>query len=274
MFTHCPHCDTCFRVTSEQLKSAQGSVRCGRCFGTFNALDNLVDQSPSNEPPPAPPQVTAAVEPTPAMAGAGVAVASVAVPSIEEPVSIAAPVAQVKEAQAERSQQLLEEIHAEPIKSSRGSFWAWSFITLVLATVFVGQYAYFNLNSLSQNLKLRPILQTMCEVAKCEVPLMHSPHQISLVERNIRNHPTEKGILLVEAKITNKAPYTQVFPVMGLSLHNITGQTIAQRRFKPSEYLAGDYDFSKGIQSKQTVNIALELVDPGSDAVGFEFNFF
>ncbi len=266
MFTHCPHCDTCFRVTTEQLKSAQGSVRCGRCFGTFNALDNLVDQSPKSETPaPIPPKVTAVVEPTPAMATAGASVAATA--AIES-----APHA--REAMAERSQQLLEEIHEGPLKASKSFFWLWLFVALILALVFAGQYVYFNLNTLSQNLKMRPILMTLCDVAKCEVPLMHSPHLISLIERNIRNHPSEKGILVVEAKITNKAAYTQTFPVMGLSLHDITGQTIAQRRFKPSEYLTNTQGIDNGIAPNQTVGIALELVDPGSDAVGFEFDFY
>lgn len=258
MYTHCPHCDTCFRVTSEQLKTAQGSVRCGRCFGTFNALDHLVDQSPDEDKKQnTPPEVTAIVGSAPAMA---------------TPAGAATPA--VSAANVERSQQLLEEIQATPIKPKRSFFWLWLFLALILATVIAGQYIYFNINTLSQNLKLRPMLHTLCDAAPCEVPLMRSPHLIALVERDIRNHPDEKDILLVKAKIINKAPYPQAFPQMGLSLHDITGQSIAERRFKPNEYLSSDMDISKGIAPKQTVDITLELIDPGEEAVGFEFGFF
>ena len=261
MFTHCPHCDTCFRVTSEQLKTAQGSVRCGRCFGTFNALDHLVDQSPADEKKPAkPPEITAAIDVTPALAGAGAATAEI-------PATASA-------AHAERSQQLVEEIQSTPAKPKRSFFWMWLLIALILAAAFVSQYVYFNINTLSQNLKLRPMLITMCNTAPCEVPLMRSPHLITLVERDIRNHPKEKNILLVKAKIMNKAPYAQAYPTMGLSLHDITGQSIAERRFKPNEYLSDDIDAAKGLGSKQSIDITLELVDPGKDAVGFEFGFF
>lgn len=45
MLTCCPHCQTCFRVTAEQLKPRQGQVRCGECREVFNALDSLADEA-------------------------------------------------------------------------------------------------------------------------------------------------------------------------------------------------------------------------------------
>ena len=47
MFTQCPHCQTLFRIRSEQLKIAAGRVRCCECHQVFNALDSL-QESPSN----------------------------------------------------------------------------------------------------------------------------------------------------------------------------------------------------------------------------------
>ncbi|MEJ2424770.1 MAG: zinc-ribbon domain-containing protein, partial [Candidatus Thiodiazotropha sp.] len=41
MFTQCPHCMTLFRITSEQLKAAEGRVRCCQCNQIFNALQRL-----------------------------------------------------------------------------------------------------------------------------------------------------------------------------------------------------------------------------------------
>lgn len=40
--TRCPHCDTSFRVTHEQLAAADGAVRCGACLGVFSASEHLV----------------------------------------------------------------------------------------------------------------------------------------------------------------------------------------------------------------------------------------
>jgi|WetSurMetagenome_2_1015567.scaffolds.fasta_scaffold295371_1 predicted Zn finger-like uncharacterized protein len=44
MLTRCPHCQTAFRVTTEQLKVRQGRVRCGSCRAVFDALDSLTDE--------------------------------------------------------------------------------------------------------------------------------------------------------------------------------------------------------------------------------------
>ncbi|MFC4260633.1 DUF3426 domain-containing protein [Marinobacter lacisalsi] len=37
LLTRCPHCDTRFRVTDEQLSVANGKVRCGHCMEVFDA---------------------------------------------------------------------------------------------------------------------------------------------------------------------------------------------------------------------------------------------
>ena len=41
MFTQCPDCGTVFRVSAQALRAAQGTVRCGICSSSFNALEAL-----------------------------------------------------------------------------------------------------------------------------------------------------------------------------------------------------------------------------------------
>lgn len=305
MYTHCPHCDTCFRVTTEQLKAARGSVRCGRCFGTFNALEHLVDEAPQTRTQPPALTPAAAKKPAPAPAAATTtappentphqtssSAASPAPPAPEplqatapqkppastpappQPTPVTAPPPPAREAQVERSQLLVDEIQSGPSKPARSLFWLWVLLSVTLTLLFIGQYAWFNLASLAQQPQLRPALQAMCGVIKCEVPLIKAPYMITLVERDIRNHPEQQGVLQVKARIINKAPYPQSYPLMELSLHDITGQIIAARRFTPSEYLAGNIDQKPGMAPQQVVDILLELADPGKEAVGFEFEFF
>lgn len=45
MYTQCPECSTVFRVTADALRVAQGSVRCGICSASFNALDSLREEA-------------------------------------------------------------------------------------------------------------------------------------------------------------------------------------------------------------------------------------
>ena len=55
MYTECPECHTYFKITPEQLKAAEGKVRCGSCNHVFNALTNLAEKAspstPKNSPP-------------------------------------------------------------------------------------------------------------------------------------------------------------------------------------------------------------------------------
>ncbi len=42
LMTRCPHCQTVFRITPEQLRAHGGRVRCGRCLQIFSGLETLV----------------------------------------------------------------------------------------------------------------------------------------------------------------------------------------------------------------------------------------
>ena len=48
MKTRCSNCQTTFRVTPDQLKARAGKVRCGQCQTVFNALDCLLEETPSS----------------------------------------------------------------------------------------------------------------------------------------------------------------------------------------------------------------------------------
>lgn len=48
--TQCPHCQTSFRVSHNQLSVARGVVRCGSCLQVFNAARQLLEQSAAQTP--------------------------------------------------------------------------------------------------------------------------------------------------------------------------------------------------------------------------------
>ena len=73
MFTVCPKCALTLVVSAEDLRVAQGYVRCGRCSSVFNALARLTEEgqiaeesveteppapAASQTPPPAPPDAS------------------------------------------------------------------------------------------------------------------------------------------------------------------------------------------------------------------------
>ncbi|QXL85868.1 zinc-ribbon and DUF3426 domain-containing protein [Comamonas sp. NLF-1-9] len=77
--TRCPHCKTSFKVVSDQLRLAEGWVRCGRCKEIFDAFEGLVeDFAPASAAEPLlslPPEFTRDTPP-PAAAAARATVAA------------------------------------------------------------------------------------------------------------------------------------------------------------------------------------------------------
>ena len=54
MFTRCPECRTVFHITAAELRAADGTVVCGACDTTFDALESLSETRPADAPPDEP----------------------------------------------------------------------------------------------------------------------------------------------------------------------------------------------------------------------------
>lgn len=52
LITRCPQCETTFRVIPDQLKLAEGWVRCGRCTRVFEAQQHLYELPVATSPAP------------------------------------------------------------------------------------------------------------------------------------------------------------------------------------------------------------------------------
>lgn len=63
LLTRCPHCDTRFRVTDEQLAVAKGKVRCGSCMDIFDAREHQITTESETAPRTDQPQSDSQDEP-------------------------------------------------------------------------------------------------------------------------------------------------------------------------------------------------------------------
>ena len=270
MYARCPHCSTIFRITAPQLTAAQGWVRCGQCRSAFDALGNLADQAegflPVTGMPPAVPVPT-----TPASN----AISSAPTESeAESRAGVTLPAEEVFDIVSALPITMYE--HAvEPgaVRSGWVGTLAWTSVNLFLIILLLAQYVYFTRDDLARYPGLRPSLETMCGVMGCEIPLMRDVKRISLVNRELRSHPGVTNALLVKATLINNAPFPQPYPVLQLSLSTVTGQVVAARRFQPVDYLGKAVNLKEGMVPQQPVEVVLELVDPGQNAISFEFEF-
>jgi hypothetical protein len=97
--------------------------------------------------------------------------------------------------------------------------------------------------------------------------------QFAIINRDVRQHPTIADALLINAAFENRADFVQPYPVFEISFTDKTGRPVAIRRFLPREYLLGDATREEGMPANIPAHVVLEVMDPGDEAVSFQFGF-
>jgi len=151
----------------------------------------------------------------------------------------------------------------------------WGGVICFLLMLLAAQLVYTNREQLAQYPTAVPVIDALCAVISSFKTCDNSRNisQVELLDRDVRSHPKSKNALLITATIINKADFIQPYPVLVMSFSGLNDELIAQRPFQPSEYLGEDVDMEKGMPVKIPVRIMLEIVDPGDEAVNFEFTF-
>ena len=147
----------------------------------------------------------------------------------------------------------------------------WAMVNIVLILILLGQYAYFNRGTLSQYPELRPWLASLCAALGCETPLQRDVNRIVLTNRIVESHPKYPNALLIDATLVNDTDFPQPYPLVEIRFSDLNNQLVAGRRFRPGEYLPAGTRLQTGMAPRQPVHIILEIVDPGKDAVSFQF---
>lgn len=169
--------------------------------------------------------------------------------------------------------QLLEELQEGQLaqeKAVSNRFWLTGSIVLML--IFVLQAVYFSRHDLARNPAYRPYLAKACEMIGCNINVKYDIKQIEIIGRDVRTHPSADNALIAGTTLINNARYPQPYPLLTLTFSDITGTKRAERRFTPREYLKSGTDILAGMTPDLPVQVELELVDPGKDAVNFEFH--
>ena len=295
MQTQCPKCKAIFGVLPKQLRAADGLVRCSQCHTVFNGreqvsflkpeeLDSITRKAPNGTR-----AVTANQDSEQTSNSDIKPVDELTATTLEEPSSPAKftkAVDVVPEQGLPNSdaQFALEDIPAvlrsdfkgrdQSRKRGWNSWLATGLVTLLLLTLLGGQYIYFHWWELAHNPQLYASLHKLCELVGCDLPPLRSIEQIELVSRNVYSHPNEANALMITATMENNALFAQPYPLLKISFTNQQDKVIATRGFYPSEYLPQGEDANALMPSGESVNLRLEVVDPGKEAFGYEFDFF
>ena len=259
MYTYCPHCFSIYQVTSGQLDRAGGQLHCGECQQVYRAIDYLFED------------LAAARSVVETQRAAGVQSAEVS--SRYTPLQIP------------EDEESGWEVTAESRSEKQPSTHDWQNRTVSMADIGSGlmvglfvlllglQWVYFNRDTLAAEDSWRSKMERFCELAQCELPMRVDLARIGIVERDVRKHPVAEEALLINVTFENRADFVQPYPLFEVSFTDKSGSPIAMRRFSSAEYLGGDIDTGSGMPPQSPVQVVLEVIDPGAEAVSFQFGF-
>ena len=170
------------------------------------------------------------------------------------------------------------EFHYEQDRPEGSRHWFVSllfiFANLTLITTLLGQALWFHYEKLVKFPQIENLYQLACEQLGCTLPKLEDISQIKSNNLIVRSHPIQRKSLIIDTVIVNEASYDQAFPDLALYFSDINKKIVAQRLFKPSEYLSGDLANWKTMPVSQPIQISLEIIDPGKEAVNYSLKFF
>ena len=149
----------------------------------------------------------------------------------------------------------------------------WSVVVLSLIGILVAQVTWFQFDRLSAIPELRPFYEKGCAIAGCELKPLINVDAIQSRKLVVRTDPDNRSQLVVNAVIINRADFEQPFPAIALTFSNLNGDVVAQSIFTPDEYLAGEGQNLSAMPKDTPVRIAIDIRDPGKDAVNYNLNF-
>ncbi len=207
--THCPQCETAFKVSPQQLELAKGWVRCGRCAHVFEAA--LYLQVPPDIPAPPMPSVDA-----PSLFRAAMAPAT-AMNAVKASFSLTQ-----KDSTADEGVTL-------PLK------WLVSAGVLVLALLL--QFVIAQRNWLAaEEPALRPMLSALCA---CEVTWPLESEAVLIESSSFTENP--QGGYTVQLRLKNTQHHPVAMPALELSLTDLQDQVLVRRVFTAQELSGKDH---------------------------------
>jgi len=149
----------------------------------------------------------------------------------------------------------------------------WSLCSIVLLLGVGLQVAWTQRDSIMQSALARPYLETLCERVDCSELNMRAPDQMEMASRNVYTHPTVEDALMISLTLVNRANFAQAYPDIRIHFSDRIGTVIASRQLRPQEYLAMEAAQLRQLLPDEPVSFGIEIKDPGTTALTYEFEF-
>ena len=116
------------------------------------------------------------------------------------------------------------------------------------------------------------VYKIICPIVSCALPDLVDTAKIRVANLILRSHPAHKDVLVIDTILLNAAEFSQPYPDLLLKFSDINNKVVAFRQFHPGEYLGGELAGSKLMPANQPVQLSIDIVDPGPEAVNYQID--
>ncbi len=145
-------------------------------------------------------------------------------------------------------------------------------VVVVLAVLLILQLLLADRARLAADARWRPTLHVLCAALFCELPPWREPAAFTLLQRDVRQHPSIPGALRVSATFRNDGRWSQPWPRLRLILSDANGRPAGQRDFRAEDYLGGPASQPE-LASGESATVAMDILEPAARIVGYDFSF-
>lgn len=125
---------------------------------------------------------------------------------------------------------------------------------------------------LAADAQWRPLLNAVCSVLFCDLPPWREPAAFTLLQRDVRQHPSIPGALRVSATFRNDARWPQPWPQLQLTLSDANSRPAGERNFGANDYLGGPPSQPE-LASGESAAVAMDIFEPAAQIVAYDFKF-
>lgn len=165
------------------------------------------------------------------------------------------------------------DLHEPPARRSRR--WPWLLGSLLALVALAGQVLlHYRTELIAAEPESRPLFAAVCEQLGCELAL---PHRIDLIGIETSDlSPDEKnpGSLRLSARLRNRAPHTQAWPHLEVTLTDAQERPLLRRALAPGEYIAQPDVLAGGFPARSEHPVQLTLTATDIPAVGYRIYVF
>lgn len=242
--TRCPECTTTFKVTPEQMKMAQGWVRCGRCNAVFEALRHSQPSSidARQQGARAEPAVTptpSSVTDTPLTGDAALGSHADAIDPVETP---------------NAPDDAAVFLKAGAVSPRRGRRALLVTANVLLVLLLLWQVLLYRRDALAaQAPALQPLLTALCAPVGCRIGWPHAPEALLIDSSSFTHDP--QGFYNLQLRVKNTALHPVATPVLELMLLDVREDVVLRRVFSIEEL-----GFDDHVEASGEVQTTLDFV--------------